>query len=383
MVKPPSNRFAAAFAPRPMWLESTRRGAARSRAPVAVAAVILDPRRVPRGIDDSKKLTPEHREALFEEIIARRAPPRSCSPRSPRSRRQHPRRHARRHVPCRRGLSRSCRRAVIDGIDVPPGLTCPGLAIIDGDASHASVAAASILAKVTRDRAMSRSDCSVPDYGFGHKGYSTPEHLAALTGTGRAPITACRFAPLAPRAPAARIRLKVSSTLSLTRVDFSPLDHVLRSVSAFASGVMRQKRSLRPDEAASRSIRSSSAIASRSWRAAAGSVDLVFADPPYNLQLAGDLTRPDKSRSMRSTTTGTSSTASRPTTPSPAPGCRLPPRAEARRRALGDRLLPQHLPRRRGAAGSRLLDAQRRHLAQGQPDAEFPRHAASPTRTRR
>ena len=52
---------------------------------------------------------------------------------------------------------------------------------------------------------------------------------------------------------------------------------------------------------------------------------------------------------------------------------RLPPRAEAERDALGDRLLPQHLPRRRDAAGSRLLDPQRHRLAQGQPDAELPR----------
>ncbi len=50
------------------------------------------------------------------------------------------------------------------------------------------------------------------------------------------------------------------------------------------------------------------------------SVDLVFADPPYNLQLGGDLLRPDNSRSMRSTTTGTGSRASRPTTSSPRPG---------------------------------------------------------------
>ena len=54
---------------------------------------------------------------------------------------------------------------------------------------------------------------------------------------------------------------------------------------------------------------------------------------------------------------------------------RVPPRAEARRRHLGDRLLSQHLPPRRRAAGPRLLDPERRHLAQGQPDAELPRQA--------
>ena len=104
------------------------------------------------------------------------------------------------------------------------------------------------------------------------------------------------------------------------------------------------------------------------------SVDVVFADPPYNLQLEGDLHRPDQSkvdavddhwdqiRQLRSL---------RRLHPRLAAG--RAPRAEAVRHDLGDRLLPQHLPRRRGDAGSRLLDPQRHRLAQDQSDAEFPR----------
>src|SRR5581483_2956343 len=75
----------------------------------------------------------------------------------------------------------------------------------------------------------------------------------------------------------------------------------------------------------------------------AGSVDLVFADPPYNLQLKGDLKRPDESH------------------------------VDAVNDTLGDRLLSQHFPRRRDHAGPRLLGPQRHRLAQVQSDAEFPR----------
>ena len=106
----------------------------------------------------------------------------------------------------------------------------------------------------------------------------------------------------------------------------------------------------------------------------AGSVDLVFADPPYNLQLAGDLTRPDQSKvdavddhwdkfaSFAAYDEFIARLA-----------CRMPPGAEAQWRPVGDRLLPQHFPRRQHPAGPGLLDSQRRDLAQDQSDAEFPR----------
>jgi ribonuclease HII len=87
---------------------------------------------------------------------------------------------------------------VVDGRDVPPGLPCACRAIIGGDASHAAIAAASILAKVARDRAMIALGREYPGYGFErHMGYGTAEHLAALARLGPTPHHRMRFAPLA------------------------------------------------------------------------------------------------------------------------------------------------------------------------------------------
>ena len=74
-------------------------------------------------------------------------------------------------------------------------LTCPQRNLVDGDARCASVAAASIVAKVTRDRLMLDADRSFPEYGFvRHKGYATPEHLAALDRWGPCPLHRRTFA---------------------------------------------------------------------------------------------------------------------------------------------------------------------------------------------
>src|SRR5712692_77219 len=89
------------------------------------------------------------------------------------------------------------RLALVDGLPVQ-GLSCPHLAVIDGDVCSAAIAAASILAKVTRDRLMLEMDALFPGYGFArHKGYPTPEHLKALQRLG--PCAAHRrcFAPVA------------------------------------------------------------------------------------------------------------------------------------------------------------------------------------------
>lgn len=166
--------------------------------PVAVAAVILDPKRVPRGIDDSKKLTPERRDELFDEIILKSrasaivfasvAEIETANIRG-----------ATLAAMCRAVASLAIvpSRAVIDGVDVPPGLECPGLAIVDGDASHAAIAAASILAKVARDRAMVALGRLYPAYGFErHMGYATPEHLSAIERHGPCPHHRMSFAPL-------------------------------------------------------------------------------------------------------------------------------------------------------------------------------------------
>ena len=76
----------------------------------------------------------------------------------------------------------------MDGNDAP-ALPCPCDTLVDGDAKSVSIAAASIIAKVTRDRLMRRLHASYPDYGFdGHVGYSTPKHRAALVLHGPCPL---------------------------------------------------------------------------------------------------------------------------------------------------------------------------------------------------
>lgn len=80
---------------------------------------------------------------------------------------------------------------------VPPGLAAPAEAIIDGDALCACIAAASIIAKVTRDRLMLRYDAAYPQYGFAqHKGYGTARHRAAIHEHGPCPIHRRSFEPV-------------------------------------------------------------------------------------------------------------------------------------------------------------------------------------------
>src|ERR1700757_2085954 len=148
--------------------------------PVVAAAVILDPDNVPRGLDDSKRLTPERREVLYERICARAqvavamAPPSRIDPdnifRAPFG----PQAQKVLALPVKPRL------VFVDGRDrIDAGCDCE--AVIGGDAIIASIAAASIVAKVTRDRLMTRLGLLYPGYGFEqHKGYSVPEHFAAL-----------------------------------------------------------------------------------------------------------------------------------------------------------------------------------------------------------
>ncbi|MEM6710735.1 MAG: ribonuclease HII [Pseudomonadota bacterium] len=87
--------------------------------------------------------------------------------------------------------------ALIDGKDEPPGMPCAGRALVKGDARSLSIAAASICAKVTRDRMMVAADRSYPGYGFAeHKGYATPVHRASLQELGPSPIHRRTFAPV-------------------------------------------------------------------------------------------------------------------------------------------------------------------------------------------
>jgi len=166
--------------------------------PVAVAAVMLDLRRPIAGLADSKRLSRAQREALYPQIIEGALGW---------------------QVVCisaaeidrvnilnatLEGMSRALEQllpspdaALIDGNRLPRRLCCPAQAIVAGDASEPAISAASILAKVTRDRYMTELDARYPGYGFArHAGYPTPAHLAALRALGPCPEHRRSFAPV-------------------------------------------------------------------------------------------------------------------------------------------------------------------------------------------
>ncbi|HEY8065531.1 MAG TPA: ribonuclease HII [Methylosinus sp.] len=165
--------------------------------PVAAAAVILDPDRLPDGVDDSKALSAKAREAAFERIAASAlaigvafASVEEID-----------------GLNIRQASLLAMARAVaalhvapgfvlVDGRDLP-ALGCPGEAIVKGDALSLSIAAASIVAKVLRDRQMRRLAALYPHYGFEtNAGYGTRAHLAALQAHGPTPFHRMSFAPL-------------------------------------------------------------------------------------------------------------------------------------------------------------------------------------------
>lgn len=166
--------------------------------PVTVAAVILDPMHPIAGLNDSKKLSEAKREALYPQIVE----------------------HALAwHVEfveadeidrlnILQATLAGMRRAVlalqpaallarIDGNKIPLGMPCPAEALVGGDAIEPAIMAASIVAKVTRDRHMRELHAQWPHYGFDrHMGYPTPAHLAALAEHGPCPQHRRSFAPV-------------------------------------------------------------------------------------------------------------------------------------------------------------------------------------------
>lgn len=166
--------------------------------PLLVAAVILDPARRIRGLDDSKVLSAERRETL-DARIRERAIAYSVIEISIGEIETYNIFHA-----TMLGMSRAVAAlatapllALIDGNHLPKNLCCAGEAIVDGDALEPAISAASILAKVARDRIMTEFDALHPGYGFArHKGYATPEHLAALDRLGPCPLHRPSFAPV-------------------------------------------------------------------------------------------------------------------------------------------------------------------------------------------
>ncbi len=165
--------------------------------PVVTAAVILDPRRPIEGLNDSKKLTEARREALFEEICAKALA--WCVARAEveeidRLNILHATMLAMQRAV--EGLSVTPRLALIDGNRCPQ-LAVPSAAVVQGDARVPAIAAASILAKVSRDREMCALELCYPGYGLAaHKGYPTPHHLEALQRLGATAIHRRSFAPV-------------------------------------------------------------------------------------------------------------------------------------------------------------------------------------------
>ena len=163
--------------------------------PVVAAAVVVTPQHRIRGVCDSKLLTPERREELFVTIHDRALAVGVAI--------------VDHETIDRINILQATRRAMLDALRLLPiapdlvitdfvalpEVPCPQKNLVDGDARCASVAAASIIAKVTRDRIMRELDAQFPEYGFAqHKGYATPDHLAALDRHGPCPVHRRTFA---------------------------------------------------------------------------------------------------------------------------------------------------------------------------------------------
>ncbi|MGY5800021.1 ribonuclease HII [Rhizobium sp. LEGMi12c] len=165
--------------------------------PVVAAAVILDPERIPKGLNDSKQLSAARREELFVEILATATVSiaSSSATRIDTTDIRKASLDAMRRAIC--GLAMPASYVLTDGLDVPTGLACPGKAVVKGDARSFSIAAASIVAKVTRDRMMTRAGVVFPAYGFAaHAGYGTAQHRAGIEEHGPCSLHRMSFRPL-------------------------------------------------------------------------------------------------------------------------------------------------------------------------------------------
>ena len=166
--------------------------------PVVAAAVILDPANIPEGLDDSKRLSHLQREALFLRIVGSAL---GVSMASVSAEGIDASNILRASLEAMRralaGLPMPAKLALADGRDVPPGLSCPGRALVRGDQRSQSIAAASIVAKVMRDRMMACCGNHHAHYGFEvHMGYATARHRAAIGAHGPLPrLHRVSFAP--------------------------------------------------------------------------------------------------------------------------------------------------------------------------------------------
>lgn len=164
--------------------------------PVVAAAVVLDPDAIPGGLNDSKKLSAAQREALFAPIIASARVGIGIA---------EVERIDRDNILQATFWAMAQALAQIEGVELAlvdgnraPALPCPVETVIEGDGKSLSIAAASIIAKVTRDRIMVGHDVTYPQYGFArHKGYGTALHQEALQRHGPSPLHRRSFAPIA------------------------------------------------------------------------------------------------------------------------------------------------------------------------------------------
>lgn len=165
--------------------------------PVVAAAVILDPARVPDGLDDSKRLGPARCAALAPVVrehtiwaLGMASPAEIDAVNILQAS----------HLAMLRALAALPvlpELALVDGNRLPGGLPCEGQAIVGGDGRCLSVAAASILAKAARDAIMADLDRQYPGYGWaGNAGYPTKAHRAALAALGPSPVHRLTFGPL-------------------------------------------------------------------------------------------------------------------------------------------------------------------------------------------
>ncbi|NEY90166.1 ribonuclease HII [Tabrizicola oligotrophica] len=165
--------------------------------PVTAAAVILDPARIPPGLGDSKALTPAKRERLFGEIMASAQ---VCIAHATVEEIDSLNILRASHLAMERavaGLPITPAHALIDGNLIPAGLKGRAEAIVKGDAKSLSIAAASIVAKVTRDRIMVDLAQQHPGYGWeANAGYPTKAHLEALLNLGVTPWHRRSFRPV-------------------------------------------------------------------------------------------------------------------------------------------------------------------------------------------
>ena len=199
LPKGPDFQMEAAARARGIWPVAGTDEAGRGplAGPVVAAAVVFDPDDIPDGLNDSKQLSALRREALFARIMQSAfVSVASSSPRRIDA------------IDIRKASLDAMRRAVAglevapklvlaDGRDVPPGLACEGRAVVKGDARSLSVAAASIVAKVMRDRMMARAEETYPGYGFAvHAGYATEVHRKAIAAIGPCRLHRMSFRPL-------------------------------------------------------------------------------------------------------------------------------------------------------------------------------------------